>query len=55
MQFTITKVIAVEAETPEEAVQKISEGKTISFTVNPRPTPQNVQSPALAARTGQPT
>jgi hypothetical protein len=45
MQFLITKSIAVEAETPEEAVAKIGEGKTISFTVNPRPTPA-VSQPA---------
>lgn len=39
MQFVITKQIAVEAETPEEAVAKIAEGRTISFSVNPRPQP----------------
>lgn len=39
MQWIISKQIAVEAETPEEAVTKIAEGKTISFSVNARPTP----------------
>lgn len=43
MQFIITKQIAVEAETPEEAVAKSSEGKTISLNANPRP--QQGQSP----------
>jgi len=37
MQFVITKQIAVEAETPEEAVQKINEGSTISLNVSLRP------------------
>jgi hypothetical protein len=36
MQFIITKQIAVEAETPEEAFTKISEGATISLSVNAR-------------------
>lgn len=36
-QFVIVKQIAVEAETPEEAVGKINEGRTISLTVNARP------------------
>lgn len=36
-QFVITKLIAVEAETPEEAVAKISEGQTISLSVALRP------------------
>ena len=49
MQFVITKQIAVEAETPEEAVQKIAEGNTISLSVNPRP-----QLPQPAVRPGQP-
>jgi hypothetical protein len=40
MQFVITKQIAVEAETPEEAVAKIGQGQTISLNVNPRPQPQ---------------
>ena len=39
MQFIISKQIAVEAETPQEAVAKINEGKTISFNVTPRPQP----------------
>jgi hypothetical protein len=41
MQFIVTRQIAVEAETPEEAVAKISEGQTISLSVNPRPQPIN--------------
>lgn len=41
-QYIITKQIAVEAETPEEAVAKISEGSTISLNVTQRPQPQNV-------------
>src|SRR4029077_20297223 len=40
MQFIITKQIAVEAETPEEAFTKIAEGTTISVSVNARPQPQ---------------
>lgn len=39
MQFIITKQIAVEAETPEEAFTKIAEGATISVSVNARPQP----------------
>ena len=31
MQFIVTRQIAVEAETPEEAVAKIAEGRTISL------------------------
>ncbi len=38
MQFIVAKQIAVEAKTPEEAVAKSGEGKTISLTSNPRPT-----------------
>ncbi len=47
MQFIIIKQIAVEAETPEEAFGKLTEGKTISLTINPRPTPQ--QRPPIPA------
>jgi hypothetical protein len=39
MQFIVTRQIAVEAETPEEAVAKISEGQTVSVSANPRPQP----------------
>jgi hypothetical protein len=47
MQFIITKQIAVEAETPEEAFAKASEGTTISVSVNARPQqPGQVQRPA---------
>jgi hypothetical protein len=46
MQFIITKQIAVEAETPEEAVTKIAEGATISLSVNARSQPQAVPRPA---------
>ncbi len=50
MQFIVAKQIAVEAETPEEAVAKSGDGKTISLTANPRPTPpQQVQRPAIPA------
>jgi hypothetical protein len=37
MQFIITKQIAVEAETPEEAIAKAAEGTTIALSVNARP------------------
>jgi len=37
MQFVITKQIAVDADTPEDAVAKMSEGKTISINVQLRP------------------
>lgn len=40
MQFIVTKQIAIEAETPEEAVAKMDEGKTISLSCNQRPQPQ---------------
>lgn len=57
MQFVVTKQIAVEAESPEEAVAKAgTEGNTISLNVNLRPTPQvprPAQTPALAARQAQ--
>ena len=46
MQFIVAKQIAVEAETPEEAVAKISEGKTISLNVSIRP-----QQPASGIQT----
>jgi hypothetical protein len=45
MQFIVTRQIAVEAETPEEAVAKISEGQTISLSVNPRPQPPRPPQP----------
>jgi hypothetical protein len=45
MQFIISKQIAVEAETPEEAVAKISEGRTISLSINPRPQPVRPAQP----------
>jgi hypothetical protein len=49
MQFIITKQIAVEAETPEEAFSKIGEGTTISLSVTARPQPQQqiTQRPAV--------
>jgi len=52
MQFVITKQIAVEAETPEEAVAKSGEGKTISLTATPRP--QQTQQPPPRTITGHP-
>ena len=59
MEWIVAKQIAVEAETPEEAVQKIGEGKTISFTVTLRPPsarPQGMQLPSVVTnmKTGQP-
>jgi hypothetical protein len=57
MQFIITKQIAVEAETPEEAVAKIAEGNTISLSVQARPQPAIVPGAtpgAMNMRTGQP-
>jgi hypothetical protein len=54
VQFIITKQIAIEAETPEEAVAKSHEGKTISFTVSPRPQPQQRPvGPTTATSGGQ--
>jgi len=49
-QWVVTKQIAVEAETPEEAVGKINEGNTISFSVSLRPTPQAKPQPTPPAR-----
>ena len=49
MQFILTKQIAVEADSPEEAVAKISEGQTISLSVNPRPQP--IQRPTAQPAT----
>lgn len=43
MKYVITKQIAVDAESPEDAVAKINTGKTISFNVNERPEPQQSQ------------
>lgn len=37
MTFIVTKQIKVEAETPEEAFAKITEGETIAISVNARP------------------
>jgi len=58
MEWIVAKQIAVEAETPEEAVQKIGEGKTISFTVSlrPQPRPQGMALPSVPTnmKTGQP-
>lgn len=36
-QYVIAKQIAVEAESPEEAIAKINEGQTISLSVTVRP------------------
>jgi hypothetical protein len=47
MQWLINKQVAVEAETPEEAVAKINEGKTISFSVTQRPLPPPTGSPGM--------
>ncbi len=42
MQFIVNRQIAIEAETPEEALEKTkpNEGTTISLNVNPRPQSQ---------------
>lgn len=39
MQFIVNRITAIEADTPEEALEKTKslEGQTISFNVNPRP------------------
>lgn len=53
MQFIITKQIAVEAETPEEAISKIAAGQTISLSVTQRPQPQVQQvRPPIAPKQG---
>ena len=39
MEFIVTKQISVEADTPEEAVAKNAEGRTISVTATLRPQP----------------
>jgi hypothetical protein len=55
MQFIITKQIAVEAETPEEAFAKIGEGATISVSVSARPQPQQLVRPqAVTLQGGKP-
>lgn len=40
MEYLITKQIAVEAETPEEALSKLNEGRTVHIGVNERPQQQ---------------
>jgi len=40
MQFIVTKQIAVEADTPENAVAAVDKGQTISLNVQLRPQPQ---------------
>lgn len=47
MEWIIAKQVAVEAETPEEAVQKINEGKTISFNVSLRSTGKQQAIPTV--------
>lgn len=37
MEYIITKQIAVQAETPEEALSKISEGRTLNIGITERP------------------
>ncbi len=46
MDYVITKTIAVQAETPEEAVAKINEGNTIALNVAPRPSPVQAGRPS---------
>jgi len=53
MQFIIVKQIAVEAETAEEAVQKVNEGKTISLSASARP-PRPPAQPQPKTITGTP-
>jgi hypothetical protein len=56
MQFVLTKQIAVEADTPEEAAGK--DGKTISLSVNARPQPQQqaaVRPMMMPGMVGMPT
>lgn len=51
MEWIVSKQIAVEAETPEEAVAKIDTGKTISFNVTLRPPkPSQPQLPTQVMR-----
>ena len=62
MQFIVNRQIAIEAETPEEALEKTkpNEGNSISLGVNPRPQPLQTQpkitlpSVPTNMRTGQP-
>jgi len=50
-QYIVTKQIAVEAETPEEAVSKINEGTTISLNVSQRPQPMQPQQQGVRPAT----
>jgi hypothetical protein len=63
MQFIVNRQIAIDTETPEEALEKTKpvEGSSISFSVNPRPQspPQSQVKMVLPSvptnmRTGQP-
>lgn len=48
MQFLVIKQIAVEADTPEEAVAKASEGATVALSATLRKeTPAPVRTPAV--------
>jgi len=45
MQFIVTKQLAVEADSPEEAAYKSkTEGEVMALSVNPRPQPMQVVS-----------
>lgn len=48
MQYTVNRQIAIEAESAEEALEKTkpSEGTTISFNVNPRPSQPQIATSA---------
>lgn len=62
MQFIVNRQIAIDTETPEEALEKTkpSEGTSISLSVNPRPqppqTPTRMPLPSVLTnmRTGLP-
>lgn len=49
-RYIITKQIAVDAESPEDAVTKIANGKTVSFTVVERPPQPQMQMPQVTVQ-----
>jgi hypothetical protein len=51
MQYIVTKQISVEADEPEDAAMKSkTEGKVMSLSVNPRPTPPGQQAVGPSAQ-----
>lgn len=52
VQYIIVKQITVEGETPEDALSKINEGRTIGININERPQAQGprVQTPVQPAQ-----